>query len=249
MMSQTQVCAHRGFSAIAPENTLAAFEWAIRAEADGIELDVHMTRDGQLVVLHDETVDRTTNGTGWVKDLTLLEMKQLDSGYWFDEAYMGQTIPTLAEVMELLCETNIWVNIELKNNIVLYAGMEEKVVQEIDRFQMAERVILSSFNHYSLRHLHRFRPHLQLGALYDTGLFEPWVYAKHLGVTAIHPHYLAAPDEVIVGCHAHGIQVRPYTVDDPEQMKRLLAANVDSIITNLPDRLRQIIDEESKLRQ
>ncbi|MBA4494286.1 glycerophosphodiester phosphodiesterase [Paenactinomyces guangxiensis] len=237
----TKVFAHRGFSAIAPENTLAAFRMAIDAGADGIELDVHMTRDGEIVVIHDEKVDRTTDGTGWVKDFTLPQIKELDSGNWFAEAYAGERIPTLAETLELIKDTGLRLNIELKNNVFRYPGIEEKVAKEVERFALQKRVIISSFNHYSLRYFKLYRPDWQLGALYAAGLYEPWVYAKHLGVSAIHPFYLAAADEVIAGCHTHGIQVRPYTVDDPGEMSRLIAANVDAIITNVPDRLMKLI--------
>lgn len=236
-MNQTRVFAHRGFSSIAPENTLPAFQEAIQVGADGIELDVHMTQDGELVVIHDEIVDRTSNGTGWVKNLTLSHLKQLDLGSWFSPRFMGETLPTLSETFEQLMDSSLEINIELKNNIVQYPGIEERLVKEIEDFGLSDRVIISSFNHYSLRHLHLYRPKMQLGALYELGLFEPWVYAKHLGVQAIHPFYLAAPEMIIEGCHAHGIQVRPYTVDDPAVMARLLNANVDAIITNVPDQL------------
>lgn len=236
-MNQTKVFAHRGFSSITPENTSVAFQQALQAGADGIELDVHMTADGELVVIHDETVDRTSNGTGWVKNLTLSQLKELDLGSWFSPQFAGETIPTLAETLEQVVDSSLVINIELKNNIVQYAGLEERLVKEVERFGMADRVILSSFNHYSLRHLHLYRPHIQLGALYQLGIFEPWVYAKHLGVQAIHPFYPAAPEMIIHECHKHGIQVRPYTVDDPKVMKVLLAAGVDAIITNVPDQL------------
>ncbi|SEN07769.1 glycerophosphodiester phosphodiesterase [Lihuaxuella thermophila] len=240
-MAQTQICAHRGCSAVAPENTLAAFQMAIESGADGIELDVHLTRDGEIVVLHDETVDRTSDGTGWVKDLELSEIKRLDSGRWFSEKYRGETIPTLSEVLELVRETNLWINIELKNNIVIYPRMEELVVEAVERYGLQDRVILSSFNHHSLRHLKLYRPGLELAALFGAGLYEPWVYAEHLGVDAIHPYYPAVTDEMIAGCHARGIRVRPYTVDDRKQMERLISANADAIITNFPHRLRELV--------
>jgi glycerophosphoryl diester phosphodiesterase len=238
---QTKIFAHRGFSAVAPENTIAAFELAICAGADGVELDVHMTKDKELVVIHDETVNRTTNGLGWVKEWSLAEIKKLDNGTWFSDEYKNQTIPTLSQVLEVVKDTEHWINIELKNNMVVYSKIEELVVREIERFGMEDRVILSSFNHCSLHQLHLYRPKLNLGVLFECGLFQPWIYAKHLGVSSIHPFHLLVTDEMIQRCRIHGIHVCPFTVDDEQGMKRLIASGVDAIITNFPDRLRLLL--------
>jgi glycerophosphoryl diester phosphodiesterase len=185
----TRILAHRGFSAAAPENTLAAFRSAIEAGADGFELDVHMTKDGELVVIHDETVDRTTNGTGWIKDLTLVEIKRLDAGSWYSSQFTDERIPTLREVLDLIKDSNHTVNIELKNNLIAYPKLEEKVLREVDRADMEKRVVLSSFNHTSIYNLHLLRPTVKLGVLYDEPISIPWAYAKSLGATAIHPHF------------------------------------------------------------
>ncbi|MBA4601198.1 glycerophosphodiester phosphodiesterase [Thermoactinomyces mirandus] len=245
-MSQTKVFAHRGFSGIAPENTMAAFEKALEAQADGIELDVHLSRDGELIVMHDEKVDRTTNGSGWIKDLTLAELKQLDNGSWFGKDYENETVPTLAEVLELVGDSDLAVNIELKNTIIPYPGLEQKVIREVERFQMQDRVILSSFRHDSLQLVKKICPAMQVGALYACGMVDPWVYAGYLGVDAIHPHYLAATEEIVAGCHRHGIRVRPYTVNEEEDMKCLISAGADAIITNYPDRLRRLLPGDGK---
>lgn len=245
-MKRTKIFAHRGFSGIAPENTISAFEKALAAQADGIELDVHLSRDGQLVVIHDETVDRTTNGTGWIKDLTLAELKQLDNGSWFGKDYENEAIPTLAEVLERVADSDLIVNIELKNTIIPYPNLEQKVIGEVERFQMGDRVILSSFRHDSLQEVKKINPSMQVGALYTCGMVDPWVYARYLGVDAIHPHYLAATAEVIAGCHHHGIKVHPYTVNEEKELKRLIRAGADAIITNFPDRLRQLLPGQGK---
>lgn len=245
-MKRTKIFAHRGFSGMAPENTIAAFEKALAAQADGIELDVHLSRDGQLVVIHDETVDRTTNGTGWIKDLTLAELKQLDNGSWFGKDYENEAIPTLAEVLERVADSDLIVNIELKNTIIPYPNLEQKVIGEVERFQMGDRVILSSFRHDSLQEVKKINPSMQVGALYTCGMVDPWVYARYLGVDAIHPHYLAATAEVIAGCHHHGIKVHPYTVNEEKELKRLIRAGADAIITNFPDRLRQLLPGQGK---
>ena len=126
-----QVFAHRGYSAKYPENTMAAFKAALKFNVDGIELDVHETKDGALVVIHDEKVNRTTNGKGYVKDYTLKQIKELDAGSWFNKNFKGEKIPTLKEVLQLVKPTGKIVNIELKSNIIPYDGMDLKVVELI----------------------------------------------------------------------------------------------------------------------
>jgi glycerophosphoryl diester phosphodiesterase len=241
-MDRTQVWAHRGFSKVAPENTMAAFNLAARAGADGVELDVQMTRDGVLVVIHDERLERTTDGGGWVKDYTWVEVKSLDAGSWFSPAYRGERVPSLREVLEWIRDTDMVVNIELKNSVVRYRGMEEKGVEEVERLGLERRVVFSSFNHESLRQLHLYRPQLELAALYDKPLFEPWNYALHLGVTGLHPHHSLVTEKMVTSCRAYGIRVRTYTVDHSNLMRRFLAVGVDAVITNLPDRLRRLRD-------
>lgn len=233
-MKRTQICAHRGFSHIAPENTLAAFQKAIEVGADGIELDVQMTKDGHLVVIHDEWLNRTTTGQGWVKDHTLKEIRELSAGLWFDPSFADERVPTLEEVFELIEPTSLWVNVELKNNIVRYPQLEEQVIALMDRFQIEKRVILSTFNHYSLKHLHQYRSQLSLGVLYSCNLYEPWNYAIQLGTTAIHPFFATLDDEIIEQTHLAGISIRTYTVDEPVYIKQLLKQQIDTIITNDP---------------
>ena len=149
-MKQVQVYAHRGASAYAPENTLPAFALAMEQGADGIELDIHLTKDGELVVIHDEKVDRTTNGTGLVKDYTLAELRGLcaDNGM---EGFSEARIPTLREVLALVKPSDMMVNIEIKTGILWYDGIEEKALRLVQDMGMQDRVIWSSFNHYSTR--------------------------------------------------------------------------------------------------
>jgi len=246
-MGHTRIFAHRGSSKAAPENTMAAFQKALEEKAEGLEIDVHLTRDGEMVVLHDEWVDRTTDGSGWVRDFALEELKRLDNGRWFSSRFEGQRIPTLDEVLEWILDTGLHLNIELKNNRVPYPGMEEEVIRLVERFAMEERVIISSFHHDSLMHVRKFRPKWRIGLLYDSAMSEPWLYAKRMGADAIHPHYSVVDDEAVRLCHDHGIHVRPYTVDDPALMERFLMLQVDAIITNVPDRLKRLRDAKDQL--
>ncbi len=241
-----KVFAHRGFSATAPENTLAAFQAALKAGAEGFELDVQMTRDGQVVVIHDEKVNRTTDGVGWVKDYTLAELRKLDAGAWFDAEYAGQKVPLLSEVLELLTHNELQLNVELKSGLVHYPGLEQAVLDLVARFNMRQRVIVSSFNHFALRDMRTLDPDIELGVLYMEGMVDPWLYAKHLKAQALHPFYPTIIPEIVQGARQHGLAIRPFTVDRPEDVKALLAAKVDAIITNRPDLVLELRREVPK---
>ena len=148
----TKIFAHRGASAYAPENTMEAFHLAAKQGADGIELDVHVTKDGEVVVTHDEKIDRVSNGSGFVKDMTLRELKRL-SFHNHMESYVGAGIPTLREVLEFVKTTTMAVNIELKTGLYWYPNIEEKTVALVHELGMQDRIIYSSFNHHSIAKL------------------------------------------------------------------------------------------------
>jgi len=225
---------------------MAAFRKAIDLGATGIETDVQLTKDGHLVVIHDETVQRTTGASGWVKDMTLEEIKRLDAGSWFHADYAGEQIPTLDELLQLVKQYQLMLNIELKNGIVLYQGLEEKVIAVVRAYGLTERVILSSFNHYSMAHSKQLAPEIRTGVLYMEGLYEPWVYAKRIGATALHPYHYAVFPEWVAEAGAQGVIYNPFTVNEPADMKRLLAAGVAGIITDYPDRLAALIAERGE---
>lgn len=142
--------AHRGAAGHCPENTMASFARALELGATGIETDVQMTRDGKLVLIHDESLQRTAGTPEWIKDITLEEARQCEVGSWFHKNYAGESIPTLEELLELVRGTDTIINLELKTGVVLYPGIEQKVIDAVRRFGLAERTIISSFNHYSL---------------------------------------------------------------------------------------------------
>lgn len=242
-MKRPLIIAHRGASAYAPENTMSSFLKAIDMKSDGIELDVHMTKDKALVVCHDEKVDRTTNGKGFVKDFTLAEIKKLDAGCWFGEEFKEEKIPLLKEVLDIIKDSNILLNIELKNAPILYEGIEEKTVEMICNYNMEDRVIISSFNHYSLMEVKRINPKIKTGALYMAGLVEPWIYAKRINADALHPLFynLMAP-EFVKGCFENEIMLNPFTVDDERYISALVKLKINGIITNYPDRAIKIRD-------
>ncbi|MEL7609426.1 MAG: glycerophosphodiester phosphodiesterase [Bacillota bacterium] len=239
---KTQVYAHRGASGYAPENTIAAFRRAIDMGADGIELDVHLSRDGRLVVIHDETVDRTSNGRGYVRDKTLKELRELDFSFGVD-GFAGEKIPTLEEVYALLTPTGLKINVEIKSDIVLYPGIESALVELQKQAGMAGRILYSSFNHYSLRTLRSFDPGCKIGLLYSGILADPWVYAKYMDANALHPQFRALlMPGLFENCLKEGLELNVWTVNTPEYLEKCIGAGCTAVITNYPDVARGIRD-------
>jgi glycerophosphoryl diester phosphodiesterase len=163
--SQPLVIAHRGSSAYAPENTLAAFQLAAEQQADAIELDVDLTRDGHVVVMHDAAIDRTTDGSGYVGDLTLTEIRQADAGAWKDAAFKGERVPLLEEVLEAVGQ-QLLINVEIKDRSLLGNGLEAQVAALIAKHNLIDRVLISSFNPFSLRRVKRSDARLACGLLH-----------------------------------------------------------------------------------
>ncbi len=242
-MKRTSIWAHRGASGYAPENTLEAFEKAIELRADGIELDVQMTKDGELVIIHDETVDRVSYGSGWVKDFTFEELRKLNVNKKFPE-YGAVKIPTLEEVYQLMKKSSLTINVELKNGVIFYKELEEKVLVLTNKFELQERVIYSSFNHYSVMKLKKLDPSIKVGFLYEDGYLNMPEYASTYSVEALHPalYNLQYPN-FIEDCIARNIKIRPWTVNEMNEMKLLCEYGVDAIITNYPDKGRKVVDE------
>ena len=236
MCVKTLIQAHRGSTTRHPENTLEAFSAAIKQGADGIELDVHLSKDGEIIVAHDARLERISNGEGYINDYTLEELKSLDIG-WFSLDRDAYRIPTLSEVFSLVKPSGLFVNVELKTTERLHPDLPAKLLALAREYAMEERVIYSSFNHYSLKQIKALNPKARIGLLYELGMVDPWVYAKYVGADAIHPHYfvIAALPETVKRCHEHGIEVNVWTVDEPEAVKLMLKCAVDGIITNKPD--------------
>ena len=233
---ETKVWAHRGASGYRPENTMEAFELAIRQGADGIELDVHTSADGQLIVIHDETVDRVTDGNGLVGEKTLKALKKLKVSTSAEPEGIYR-IPTLQEVLDLMRTTDMMVNIELKNSICFYPGMEEKVLKAVKEMKMEEQLIYSSFNHYSLLKMKQLDSQVQTGILFSDGWVNPAMYAKNLGINAVHPavYHLKYPqfrEEV----KRAGLKMHVWTANKPEHIQLVKEAGAEAVITDYPDR-------------
>ena len=234
---------HRGASGYAPENTLEAFELAAKQGAAGVELDVHLSKDGELIVAHDETIDRVADGSGLICEMTLAELKKFHFNKTHPE-YKNATVPTLREVYELLKPYGLHVNVELKNSRIHYKGLEEKCIELAAEMGITDRIYYSSFNHYSLLHVKEIDKSLPCGILYDATLINPWEYAKSLGVDAIHPHFseLQIPGEP-EATHAAGLEINTWTVNEEADMRDMITRGVDCIISNYPDLLCRVADE------
>ena len=234
-MKQPLVWAHRGASYDAPENTLEAFRLAWKMGADGIELDVHLSADGELVVAHDETVDRCSSGTGRIVDMTLAELKELDFSN-HKPGYRGVKVPTLEEAYALVKPTGMTVNVELKTGIVLYEGIEAKCASLAKAIGMQDRVFYSSFNHYSLLLMKEADKDARIAPLYQEAMVSPWDYAVRIGAQAIHPFYptMATPG-IMKHLEETGVLCNPWTVDGEIQLAWMKQLGVNAVITNRPD--------------
>lgn len=242
--------AHRGASGESPENTLAAFWLAAELGADGIELDVHLSKDGEVVVIHDFSLERTTNGHGLVRDRTLAELKQLDAGSWFDPSFVGQGIPTLQEVIDLLGH-RLRLNIEVKPAGLLDNELVSAVVRTVEENQILDRAIISSFNPLALWRVKQLNPRVSVGLLHAPDqplpLRRAWLH-RLIRLDAVHPHHTMANEVYMRWARRNGYRVHPWTCDDPGEMERLIGEGVDLIITNRPGLLRQVLLADRKGR-
>jgi glycerophosphoryl diester phosphodiesterase len=230
---------HRGAKGHAPENTFASFNRAVELGADVVELDVHLTRDGQVVVIHDHTVDRTTNGKGYVKDMTLAELKQLDAGAWFDSRFTGERIPTLAEVLAW-AHDRMPIAIEIKNGPIYYPGIADKVIRLLREHEMLRQVILISFDHFVLREAKMIDPEVATGILYVGSLIDPVAAARLAGADALHPNWGYITPSLVASAHAAGLAVSPWVPNDLPTIRLLDGMGVDSIGTDYPDLFKQL---------
>jgi len=233
------ILAHRGACHTAPENTMAAFRLAAEIGADGIELDVQLCKDDEVVVIHNPRVDETTDGNGGVKDLTLAELQELDAGSWFATEFAGERIPTLAQVLHEL-GPRLVLNIELKTGSLLSQGLEAEVVRLVEDTNLVHQVIVSSFNPLALWRVRRLNRFISIGLLYAPDqpryLRDRWLQPL-VRPNALHPRWDTLDQEGVAAAHRLGLRVNPWTCNDPEASSRLINWGVDAIITDRPDLL------------
>lgn len=242
---------HRGASAYAPEHTIASYDMGEKMHGDYIEIDLQMTKDGHLIAMHDVTLDRTTNGTGSVKDYTLNEIKQLDAGSWFNEKYPyaskaeyeGLKVPTLEEVFKEFGKNNSYY-IETKSPDV-YPGMEKELLRLVDKYKInKEKLLVQSFSSESLKVMNELDPSIKLVQLIsykanaeitDAEIKEIKQYAMGIG-----PNHTYLNEEYVQKVVNSGLELHPYTVNDKERMKQLINWGVTGMFTNHPDLLHDV---------
>ena len=229
------VIAHRGASGTCPENTLVAFMRAAALGAHMIELDVQLTRDGQVVVIHDWTLERTTDGTGAVRERSLAEIQRLDAGNWFASSFRGTRIPTLAEV---LAAVELRVNVELKP--VGDDGLELRALAVIESAGALDRVVFSSFEAGALERLRARSAAATVAVLWDRGpVTEAVTRAERVGARALHLRKDGVTADAVRAAAAAGLPVRAWTVNERGEFDRLLATGVEGVFTDFPERFLQ----------
>ena len=242
------VLGHRGAKGHAPENTLASFRKAIELGATMAELDIHLSRDGELVVMHDATVDRTTNGSGLVSEMTLAELKRLDAGAWFDPRYAGERVPTLQEVIDAT-RGRILLNVEVKRPAAggTYPGLAQRLAETLKANDAVRTVAVSSFEPEYLRQLRPLLPDLQLALLYSKSPEDPCRLALDEGWDGLHPHLSQVDEAFVERAHAAGLIVRAWNPNEVPEMERLVRMGVDGVGTDYPERLLDVARRSGRL--
>lgn len=228
-----KILAHRGYSAKYPENTMIAFLEAAKLNIWGAEFDVHLTKDNQLVVIHDESINRTSTGKGFVKDMTLEELRTFDYGLWFAPEFAGQKIPTLAEVLTVFKATPFQIIIEIKSDIFEYPGIEALIANEIHAFDLVDRVIISSFNHESIARFQQIMPNVKTALLFASLIMNLEEYIKKFNTDAIHIPYYYGMRSIVQQAVKNGIIVRAYTVNDGAIARQMESLGIDAVFSDV----------------
>lgn len=232
--------AHRGFKAKYPENTMLAFRKALDAGADGIELDVHLSKDGHLVIIHDENLLRTCGCDVFVKDLNLEELKKLNAAYGYDG--IDEKIPTLREYFDFVKDTNLITNIEIKNGLIAYDGIEEKLYELMKEYEICDRIIISSFNHESVLRMKEIDSTLKLGFLEESVLANPVKYLKDNGIFYFHPLVNTIDKDLVSKLHDEGIFVNAWLSSKLSyNLEDFVEMGFDGLITDFPDRVDELL--------
>ena len=237
----TKIFAHRGFSGVYPENTMLSFSKAVDAKVDGIELDIHYSKDKEIMIQHDEAMKRCTGLDGFIFDYTRSELEKINAGLIRNNDYGFTPIPSFEEYLSFIKDKNIITNVELKTAPVYYDGLEDKAVDMIYKFGLEKNMIFSSFNWLSIVRVKRIAPEIPAGLLIDQRLYNMGALLGKEGIEFFHPSYSTIDINTVKDMHANGVGVNVWTVDEEADVHSMLSFKVDGIITNQPERVKQIV--------
>lgn len=251
VISMTKIISHRGANKFAPQNTIPAFLKALEFNVDGFENDVHLTKDGVLVVCHDYTIDATSDGTGEVSEYTFDEIRKFDFGSYFSEEFKGTKIPSLDDFLDIARGVEV-INIELKSPKQKNSGIVRKTIDKVKEFGLLDQLLISSFDPSLLVEVKEINKAVKTGFLYspDSGFLEEdkfddiFSYVEEINADALHPMILFVDDDYLEQAHDQGLIVNPWTVNQEFAMKMLADYNCDGIITDLPDVAAKVIRGE-----
>lgn len=252
-MKKCNVISHRGANIYAPQNTLPAFEKSVEIGVDGLETDVHLSRDGKLVICHNYTIDETSNGKGKISDMTLGELKSYDFGSYFSPKYKDTKIPSVDEFLSFVETADISVlNIELKSPEQKGTAIVKETIKAVKEHGLFDKLIISSFDPSLLVEAKAIDKSVRTGLLYGPNkkntylnrlVTRPVEFAKTIGADAIHPIYIFVDEKIVRSAHEAGIMVNPWTVDSVKWIEKMINCGVDSIITNFPDVVSGLLDK------
>lgn len=240
-----KVIAHRGYSGKYPENTMLAFQKAVEAGCDEIELDVHVTKDGQVVVSHDEVLGRAVDGEGAIKDHTWEELKRMNAAKQFPQLTEFERIPLFEEYCEWAAGQKITTNVELKTGSYYYEELEEKTAQIVKRYGLQTRMMFSSFNHVSLLRMKQLLAECECGALMGHfGMGNAGYYCNRYGFECYHPEHTGVTDEVLESCRRYAIKINAWIVNDMDALQKAYEKGYAGVITNYPLECREWLSKK-----
>lgn len=237
-----KIYAHRGASGYAPENTMAAYKMAFdELQADGIEIDVHYSKDKELVVIHDFELSRTTNGTGFVFSKTLKELRELSAGIKFSKEYENEKIPTLQEVLMLVAEKNKKINIEIKAGSFFYPDIEQRVIKTVYEFSLEKKTLLSSFDHVSMVRAKEIDKTILTGILSASRIYKTAEYVLKTGADAYNANYAILTPQDVEELRKAKLMINCYGCNKTYEILPMIQMSIDIIITNYPDTAKKLL--------
>ena len=243
-----EIIAHRGYSAAYPENTMLSFRKAVEYKADAIELDVHLSKDGEVMIIHDEALKRTTGKDGLISDYTRSELERINAGKTKDDSFGFTPIPSLEEYLSFIKDTGLYTNIELKTAPVYYPGIEEKTVALIRQFGCEKKILFSSFNWLSVLKIRRIAPEFPIALLFDgLKLYNIGNEMRDMGVECYHPSFRILDDNAVKELHANGRRINVWTVNTVEDIKKCIEWGIDGLITNEVERAEILLDKSKDI--